>query len=360
MKKETVAFYPGKFFPHWGHIMAMMWLLSRCEKLVIGIGSCYEVGSWRHPMLAYFREKMIALSLIVRGIDLNRIEFVHLEDFHNWDIWWSHITRIALRKKITHFATGNELILEFIKSFKLPFEIVNPEKDMPKKYYFKHHSTDMKKAAERGDLKNFYDIASFGTIKILESIGGIPALLDAMSGNGTKFVPGRQAVDLVVLTETLEGRLYVLTGYRGNPNSDFYNSLALPGGGVNEFESPLKAILREPNEETGMGFEYIFPYQEPAVVRTFDKKGKEIIADMKFVGMFGSKNQKISGIKGGSSQVSVMKLNASPMDFNGGLTSDSDLKRVAFRPVDEVFEKGLAFQQEKMLRRALKKLKLKV
>lgn len=359
MKKETVAFYPGKFFPHWGHIMAMIWLLSRYDKLVVGIGSCYEVGSWRHPILAIFRQKMITLSLLAMGVDMGRIEFVHLEDFQNWDIWWSHIMKIALRKKVTHFATGNELILDFIKPFKLPFKVVNPEKDIPKKYSFKYHSTDMKRAAEKGNLKLFYDIAAYGTIEILKSTGGIPALLDAMSGNGAKFVYGRQAVDLIVLTETLTGRLYVLTGFRKKDKDDFPGWLALPGGGVNEFESPLEALLREPNEETGIGLEYIFPYQEPAVVRVADKRGKELIADMQFVGMFGSKNPGLSGSKGGSSQVSVVKLNASPMDFNGGLTSDSDLERVAFRPVDAVFKKGLAYQQEKMLRRALKKLKLK-
>lgn len=80
---------------------------------------------------------------------------------------------------------------------------------------------------------------------------------------------------------------------------------------------------------------------------------------MQFVGMFGSKNPKLSGTKGGSSQVFVIKLNASPMDFNGRLQSKSDLERVAFRPVDVVLEKGLAFQQGKMLRKSLKIIKFK-
>ena len=54
------AYMPGRFSPPTrGHIQTMLWLLERFDRLVLGIGSCYEVGTVRHPLLASIREKMV-------------------------------------------------------------------------------------------------------------------------------------------------------------------------------------------------------------------------------------------------------------------------------------------------------------
>jgi cytidyltransferase-like protein len=66
MKKK--ALFIGRFAPpHKGHIEAIINLASEFDEVVIGLGSCYEVGSPRHPFQAVYREKMILFSLYETG-----------------------------------------------------------------------------------------------------------------------------------------------------------------------------------------------------------------------------------------------------------------------------------------------------
>lgn len=62
------ALFIGRFAPsHKGHIEAIMKMLDSYDKVIIGLGSCYESGTKRHPFLAVFREKMLLLSIQERG-----------------------------------------------------------------------------------------------------------------------------------------------------------------------------------------------------------------------------------------------------------------------------------------------------
>jgi len=57
---KTKVLVPGRFSPpHRGHILMFSYLLEIFDEVIIGIGSCYEVGTARYPLLAHFREKMI-------------------------------------------------------------------------------------------------------------------------------------------------------------------------------------------------------------------------------------------------------------------------------------------------------------
>lgn len=126
----STVYTTGRYTPlQWGHVNYFKWLLSMYDRLVIGIGSCYEVGFPRHPLLAFLREKMIAYSLMEQGVDAFRVSFVHLQDFNDWNEWWDHITSIPQISEISHFVTGNEEdILGEIKKkgIDLPFKLINP------------------------------------------------------------------------------------------------------------------------------------------------------------------------------------------------------------------------------------------
>lgn len=351
MKK--VAFIPGRFSPpHKGHIMAFLWLLTKFDKIVVGIGSCYEVGKPRHPLLAFYREKMIRWSLINEGVDMSRVSFVHLQDFNDWDQWWESISKVAAREKVTHFVTGNEEdILNVMKEKGLDsaFEILNPEKEIPAKYKFEFHATDLRNAIQNGDYESFKKIAAYGTVALMGNVGGFGGIRDAMNDKASKFVEGRQAVDLIITCRPDQGKKMVLCGYRKKDKKDFPGWLALPGGGIDTFENPMDAAVRELEEETGLSVKIVNSYLEPAHVLV-----NGIISEMRFVGLFGSEDETLSGTEGGSSQVFHVELDVDQDSFRGMLKSDSDLDDVDFRPVDFVLEKGLAYQQSDMLRDVLR------
>jgi nicotinamide mononucleotide adenylyltransferase len=111
----------------------MLWLLQHFDRLVVGVGSCYEVGTVRHPLLASLREKMVLASLHAAGVSLRRVRVVHLTDFPgDWDAWWRHTTSIPGIEDVTHFVTGNEAdILAVLreKGLALPFALIDPEKE---------------------------------------------------------------------------------------------------------------------------------------------------------------------------------------------------------------------------------------
>lgn len=347
----TTAFMPGRFAPpHKGQINALFWLLSKFDKLIVGIGSCYEVGRPRHPMLAIFREKMILWSLVNEKIDPARVSFVHLQDYDDWNRWWENILSIAANKQVTHFVTGNQAdILDVIseKGIALPFKLVNPEIEMPLRYQFPHHSTDLREAIARGDYQAFEAIAASGTISLMGNVGGFAGVRSALNDTAPKIVPGRQAVDLII-TCGYSGLVYVLTGYRKKSKENFPGCLAIPGGAIETHESPMDAAVRELREETGLTVRIVKRYLEPAHVMV-----DNVISEMRFVGLFGTKDVRWGGTQGGSSQVFHIRLDTDPENLEKYLRSDSDLTEVAFRPIGQVRRAKLAYQQNKMLERAL-------
>lgn len=352
--KKAVAYVIGRFSPpHKGHISFFLWLLENFEEVIIGIGSCYEVGISKHPLLAVFREKMILWSLVDAGIDPTRISFVHLRDFANdWMGWWKNITSIPRIQEVTHFVSGNEKeILGEMKrrNIKIPFQIINPEKDMPIQYSFGYHATDLREAIRRNNYALFEKISASGTIALMGNVGGFATIREALLDSGTRFIPGRQTVDLIVTCRSKKELPVVLTGYRKKKKDNFFNWLATPGGEINEYESPMDAVVREGGkEETGLKIKIVNRYLEPAHVIV-----NGIMAEMRFVKLFSTEDKSIGGSEGGSSQVFHINLDVTPEVFRGKLKSKSDLERVAFRPVDEVLKKGLAYQQSEMLRTAL-------
>lgn len=348
-----VIFIPGRFNPpHKGHISVFEWLLSISDRLVIGIGSCYEVGTARHPLLAIFREKMILASLAQKGLDISRIAILHLPDFNDWDEWWKFIAALCREKGVTHFATGNEKDILGVmqeKGITAPFALINPEKELPQRYQFTYHATDMREAIARGDYNLFKKIAAPGTSDLMGNVGGFPGIRMAMEADAClpKFNPGRQAVDLIVLSGN--GEKYVLCGKRKKNKEDFPGKLALPGGAIDLTESPMDAAVRELYEEAGLEVKIVGRHYEPAHVLV---QGN-IISEMRFLKLFSSADPKRCGNQGGSSQAFLINLDKQP-DYFRDLKSESDLEEVAFRPVEQALKEGLAYQQNEMVKMALK------
>lgn len=363
--KNSVAFFPGRFAPaHKGHIQTIKKLTEKFDKVVIGIGSCYESGTERHPIYAVFREKIILSSIRNQGIDERKIDIVHLQDFPDDDEWIKHIMTIAEKKEVTHFVTGNRKdILDMLerKNIKLPFVFVNPEETSE----FKHHATDLRSAVLKGDYETFKKIAASGTIQLMANIGGFNGTRRAIENNGTKFIPGRQAVDVVfTINHNTIGenghkveKMYFLGGRRLMSKKNFPGRLAIPGGGIDDYESPINAALRELKEETGIEVTLLDNTLEPAHV-LIKTDIKNIIGEMRFLKIFSSDDERIAGKDGGSSQVFHIHLNEDPAIFKNSLKSKSDLEEVGFYPILNAEKEGLAFQQGEMLRMALSSFNL--
>jgi bifunctional NMN adenylyltransferase/nudix hydrolase len=351
-KGKTVAYVIGRFSPpHKGHILFILWLLMNFDEVIIGIGSCYEVGSPKHPLLAFLREKMILWSLVHEGVDPERVRFVHLQDFkNNWMSWWRHITLIPGIDEVTHFVTGNEdQILDEIKKRKIPvpFEIINPEKDLPRKFYFPYHATDLRNAIFVGDYQMFIKIAAWGTIALMGNIG-FRGMREAMYDEATKFIPGRQTVDVAVTCGSKRSEGFALVGDRKKDKENFPGWPAIPGGAIDDYENPMDAAVRELEEETGLDVKIVNRYLDPAHVMI-----DGIISELRFVKLFSTDNPNLGGNQGGSSLLFHIDLEVMPERLKHLLKSESDLENVSFRRIKKVLEKGLAYQQKDMLKAAL-------
>lgn len=363
--ENSVALFPGRFEPaHKGHIQTIEKLANQFEKVIVGIGSCYESGTKRHPLCAVFREKIILSSIRNLGIDENKIEIVHLQDFPDDDSWIKHIMAIAEIKGVTHLVTGNkEDILDMLerKNVNLPFVFINPEESSN----FEYRATDLRNAIVEGDYQKFREIASYGTIQLMSSIGGFDGIRRTIENDGIKFVPGRQTVDLVfTINHKTIGpngckveKMYFLGGRRLLTKKSFPGYLAIPGGGIDDYESPINSALRELKEETGIEVVLLDNTVEPAHV-LIKADNKNIIGEMKFLKLFSSNDKKITGKDGGSSQVFHIHLNEDPGIFKNTLKSDSDLEEVGFYPIWKIKEEDMAFQQKDMLRLALSNFNL--
>jgi len=351
------ALFIGRFAPaHKGHIEAILSMLKKYDKVVIGLGSCYEIGTKRHPFLAIFREKMLLLSISEQGGDLSKIEIVHIQDHEKFEDWMDDVLLVCKQHNVTHFITGNkEDILDILKmkNIKLPFEFVNPEETSSVPY----HATDLRNAIIKGDYEKFSQIASFGTKLLLGSINGFNGLRYALENTGRNFYKGRQTVDVVFTIQVQKNtnanrkylKNYVLCGYRDSDKADYPNELGLIGDEIKNFESPLNTCLRTLKEKTGIVAQIKSNLTEPAIISINSKYG-EILSELKFLDLYNNKQK--AGHFGGSCQAFQINLNCKLDAFDENLKNS----KFEFKPVCEVLEEGLAYEQTEMLKDAVGKI----
>lgn len=133
---------------------------------------------------------------------------------------------------------------------------------------------------------------------------------------------------------------------------DFPGYLALPGGGINKFETPVNAAIREFKEETGIGITMLDNSLEPAIIRFGNGPGANI-ERMHIVGIYSSKDKNIAGTKGGSSQCFGIFIEDELEKYKKQLDPKDDLEMPDFYEVNEAIESGLAYQHEAMIKKAL-------
>lgn len=337
---------------HKGHIKYLVNLCKNFDNVIICIGSCYEHGTKKNSILPIFVEKMLRISLAANGIDESRYIILYVSDYPTFDEWLDDIFQLFKKYKVTHFATGNkEDILDVLKEkgYDLNVEFIDPEKESD----FPYHASDIRKAMVEN---NFDLLKEIIPIELQPVIFGSPIFKSVIYANDEKsihFVPGRQTTDIVVLLKnTLDNDLYVLSGKRSLSKKDFPGIFGLPGGGIDKFETTINAAQRELYEETGLELEIMENYFEPAVVK-FKNVNSPKICFLHFIGLYSSIDPQFAGTRGGSSQCFGMLIEDSIENYRRFIESESDLTDVDFYKVTDVFAKGLAYQQNDMLKRAM-------
>ncbi|MBE6680287.1 MAG: NUDIX domain-containing protein [Ruminococcaceae bacterium] len=345
---QTV-FAIGRWMPiHLGHKQFLVNLARKYDRLVIGIGSCYENGTPRNCIPAVEREKL--LRKIMKKENISNVIIIPVQDRGSFDEWFADIIRICEKYSVTHFCTGNkEDILNVMKEkgLKLDAKLINPEEDGD----FPYHATDIRNAIINGELERL-DTMIPSEIKdmVLNQIKR--EIIMASRGMGQEFVPGRQTVDVVfVVKNRSNGKNYVLVGKRSDEKIDFPGVWAIPGCGICEFESPVDAASRCLLEETGISFDITDNSVEPADV-VITSLGS-VAAGLDFIGIYASHDERINGSRGGGSQCFGIHIEEDIEKVRSVLNSMRDMTELEFVDVDEIHKMTLAFDQKRMVFDAL-------
>ena len=342
----------GRWMPiHNGHKAFLIKLAREFDKIIVMIGSCYESGTQRNCISAVEREKMLRAIFKREGISTEKYEIIPIPDVETFKQWIDTVRKVCNLKGVTHFCTGNkEDILNVLeqKGEKLGFEMINPEDDSD----FPYHATDIRKLIIEGKYEELEKMIP-EEIKPILFRYTFKEILATSKNCGIKFVPGRQTVDMILLIRnTLDGKIYVLLGKRSMSKVDFPGYLALPGGGIDEFETPTDAAIREFREETGLELQMLDNSLEPAIVR-FKNVPNSNLEQMHIVGIYSSDDENIAGTRGGSSQCFGVFVEDELYKYKEYLKPSGDLTEVDFYEINDAISKGLAFQHEEMIGKAL-------
>ena len=86
----TVALFLGRFQPfHLGHLDAIKQILSKCNHIIIAIGSAQYFNKEKNPFSYEERKEMIEKVLIEEKI--SNFEIIGIDDIHNYDLWVKHV-----------------------------------------------------------------------------------------------------------------------------------------------------------------------------------------------------------------------------------------------------------------------------
>ena len=342
----------GRWMPiHNGHKEFLIKLANEYEKIIVIIGSCYENGTKRNCIPSIEREKMIHAIFKREKISKEKYEIVQVPDVDTFEEWIKDIKEVCRIHGVTHFCTGNkEDILNILERSgeKLEFKIINPEE----KSNFPYHSTDIRNLITEGKYEEVQKLIPDEINPILYG-NAFKEIIAASKKRGIEFEKGRQCVDVILLIKNInDGKMYVLLGKRSIEKEDFPGYLALPGGGINKFETPVNAAIREFKEETGIGITMLDNSLEPAIIRFGNGPGANI-ERMHIVGIYSSKDKNIAGTKGGSSQCFGIFIEDELEKYKKQLDPKDDLEMPDFYEVNEAIESGLAYQHEAMIKKAL-------
>ena len=329
---------------HLGHKGFLVKLTKSFDRLIIGIGSCYENGTPRNCIPAVEREKLLLKMLKTEGI--TNATIIPVEDRETFDEWIQDVCRICERYQVTHFCTGNkEDILDVLteKGITLDVEMINPEDGSD----FPYHATDIRNAILNGETEKL-DTMIPQEIKpmVLEQIAR--EILCASRGEGQAFIPGRQTVDLILIVKNrADQKNYVLIGKRNTEKIDFPGAWAIPGSAIREFESPIDAAIRSFLAETGIELVLEDNTSEPAYVsvKTLDS----LPARLHFTGIYASPDESINGTRGGGSQCFALYIDGDIQAIAKHFHPIKDMVELKFTDVDDIHALALAYDQKRMV-----------
>lgn len=343
--KTTTVFAIGRWMPiHLGHKGFLVKLARSFDRLVIGIGSCYENGTPRNCIPAIEREKLLRKMLKTEGIT-NAI-IIPIEDRETFEEWIADVCRVCERYEVTHFCTGNKKdILDVLESkgITLDVEMINPEEGSD----FPYHATDIRNAILAGETERL-DSMIPAEIKpmVLEQISR--EILRASRGEGQAFVPGRQTVDLILAVKNRKDQKnYVLIGKRNMKKIDFPGAWAIPGEAIREFESPIDAAIRCFYNETGLKIVLNDNACEPAMITL--QSLDNLPCELHFTGIYASRDERINGTRGGGSQCFAIYVEDDIDRITPYLHPIRDMVELKFVDVDEIHKMTLAYDQKHMI-----------
>lgn len=342
----------GRWMPlHNGHKKFLIGLARKYKKIIVMIGSCYENGTQRYCIPAIEREKMIRAVMKQADISIEKYKIIHLPDVPTFEEWIINVRNICVENGVTHFCTGNkEDILNVLeqRGENLGWEMINPEDESD----FPYHATDIRKFIIEGNYQKLEELIP-NEIKPILFRNTFKEIIASSRNKGIKFIKGRQTVDVILLIRNIiDGKVYVLLGKRSMDKVDFPGYLALPGGGIDDFESPIEAAIREFYEESGLQLEMIDNSLEPAIVKISNVPNSNL-EQMFIVGIYSSEDEMVAGSQGGSSQCFGVFIEDELYKYQEYLNPSDDLTEVNFYEIHDAISKGLAFQHGEMLRKAI-------
>ena len=150
--------FVGRFQPfHLGHLKAIKWVLERCEKVIIVIGSSEESFTKRNPFTFEERKEMIKRSLEEEGIEEERYEIIGIPDVFNCERW---VESILSKVEFDVVFTRSLWVKQCFDLFEIPV------KEQP---VFGHYSgKEIRRMMEEG--KNWESLVPNGSGKTIKSI----------------------------------------------------------------------------------------------------------------------------------------------------------------------------------------------
>ena len=355
--KNKVVAVIGRWMPiHEGHKRFLIRLAKsdQYDKVVVMIGSCYEGGDPRYCITATEREKMLRAIFKRECVPEERFVFVPVPDVPTFEEWIQNVLEVCKKFHVTHFCTGNrEDILDVLESKGETFgmEFINPEEDSD----FPYHATDIRNMIIHGEYEKLEGLIP-EEIKPILFRYTFKEILAASKKRGIHFIEGRQTVDMILLVKNInDGKIYVLLGKRPKDKKDFPGALALPGGGIQLFETAIHAAVRKFYDETGLQIEIIDNSLEPAIVR-FKGLKENSLEQMHIVGIYGTEDEKLNGTRGGSSQCFATFIEGDLEEYKRLINPHRGLTDVKFYDIERISKKSLAYQQKDMLKKAINML----
>ncbi len=348
--RPRTVFAIGRWMPiHMGHKQFLVNLARQFDRLIVGIGSCYENGTPRNCIPAVEREVLLRKIFRHEGIPNEKIEIIPLSDKETFEEWINDVIAVCEHYHVTHFCTGNkEDILNVLesKNIRLNLEMINPEADSPVAF----HATDVRNAILAGDDEQ---VRRMIPAEIAEMVKSQVAreILAAKTGQGRAFIPGKQTVDVVLLDREADGEQYVLLGDRCAYKRDFAGYPALPGSGILDYESAVDAALRVLRLETGVDCS---PLDRTALPMPLElDNGLNLPVTLHFVNIFASSDMAVNGTMGGASQCFLITVEGAKDKLTACLYSRHDLENLRFVKVSDLAAMELAYEQKSMIYEAL-------